>query len=388
MENKFLRRSWAEIDLEALRENYRAIRARVPAKAGIMSVVKADAYGHGSREVAAELEALGSDAFAVSNLNEGIDLRECGITKPILILGNTPAECADKLLAYDIATAVSSFEAAQNLSSAAERLEKKIKVHVKAETGMGRLGVAAHGEELLENAKNEILKIGRLNGLSAEGIFTHFATADESCEDMVFSQYRLFYELVSMLEKDGMTFRLRHCSNSAACIRHPEFALDMVRPGIVLYGLSPDNDYNSEMLKLCPLSPVMTLKSVISQVSRYDKGCTISYGAKRLERESEIAVVSIGYADGFSRCLSDTGMALIRGIMVPVVGKVCMDMTMFDVTGLQAAAGDEVIIFGKDAATGASLPTELIACASGTIAYEVVCRVGQRVPRVYINKKR
>jgi alanine racemase len=351
-----------------------------------MSVVKADAYGHGSREAALELEALGSESFAVSNLNEGIELREYGIRKPVLILGNTPAECADKLRAYDIATAVSSFEAAESLSNAAERLGRKLSVHIKVQTGMGRLGIAAHSPELLESAKNEILKIGKLKGLNPEGIFTHFATADEPDDNLVFKQHELFLSLISLLEKEKMGFKIRHCSNSAACIRHPELSLDMVRPGIALYGLSPDNDYNSPMLKACPLMPVMSLKSAISQVSRYGKNSTISYGAKRLERDSEIAVVPIGYADGYSRCLSDTGVVMLKGIMVPAVGRVCMDMTMFDVTGLDAAPGDEVTVFGKDG-NGNFLPTELVARSMGTINYEVVCRVGQRVPRVYLNGK-
>lgn len=372
----FLRRTWAEIDLRALRDNYTLLRSLIPASAGITAVVKADAYGHGAETVAPALEALGANSFAVSNLDEAASLRRAGVSAPILILGNTPPEYAAELASLGIMTAVTDYETAKALSDRGQN----VSVHIKLETGMGRLGIAAHSGELLDAAAEEMKRISDLPGINVAGAFTHFSTADEPCDSLTEMQYGLFTKVCRKAEALGVQLPVKHCCNSAAALRHPEFALDSVRLGIVLYGCVPDSSGDS-IFSGTGLRPVMTLKSVVSQVRKYPAGATVSYGAKRLEREADIAVVCLGYADGFGRNLSDRGIALIGGKVCPVVGRVCMDMTMFDVTGLDVRPGDEAVIIGE------GLSAEHVAMLSGTINYELLCRVGRRVPRVFLNAK-
>ncbi|MBQ5972821.1 MAG: alanine racemase [Oscillospiraceae bacterium] len=371
----FLRRTWAEIDLAALRENYALLRGRVPAGAGTIAVVKADAYGHGADAVARELEAMGANAFAVSNLDEGIALREAGVTAPVLILGVTPPIYADQLEEYGITAAVNGLASARALSETGAR----VSVHVKFETGMGRLGIPAREPSLVAAAAEEALRIAALPGITVTGAFTHFSTADEPDDALTVRQYGLFRAVCDAAEASGLRFATRHCCNSAAAMRRPEFALDAVRLGIALYGCVPDSAEPS-LFSDFPLKPVMTLKSVVSQVEDYPAGATVSYGARRLDRPARIAVVGLGYADGFSRSLSDRGLAVLGGRLCPVVGRVCMDMTMFDVTDAgPVRPGDEAVIIGGP------LSAERVAALCGTINYEVLCRVGRRVPRVFRN---
>ena len=371
----FLRRTWAEIDLSALKKNFRNLRARIPASAGVIAVVKADAYGHGAEVVARELENLGATSFAVSNLDEAAAIRRVGISLPILILGNTPPEEAHIMRKLDIATAVTGYETAKALSD----MGCNIGVHIKFETGMGRLGIAARTPELIEQAAKEAAKIASLPGIRVLGAFTHFSTADEADDELTCRQFELFTAVCKRLEEMGINIPTRHCCNSAAALRHPEFALDAVRLGIVLYGCVPDSATPS-LFDSAELTPVMTLKSVISQITDYPAGSTVSYGAKKLERDTKIAVVCLGYADGFDRALSNRGVAIINDKLCPVVGRVCMDMTMFDVTDVDVKQGDEAIILG------AKLPAEQVASLCGTINYELLCRVGRRVPRVFTKK--
>ena len=371
----FLRRTWAEIDLSALRDNFKKLRARIPETAGITAVVKADAYGHGAEVVARELEALGANSLAVSNLDEAAAIRRAGISLPILILGNTPPEEAHIMRKLDIFTAVTGYETAKALSD----MNCNIGVHIKLETGMGRLGIAARSEELLSSAAEEMARIAALPGIRVMGAFTHFSTADEPDDALTLRQYALFTKACEMAAELGVELPNRHCCNSAAALRLPEFALDSVRLGIVLYGCVPDSCEDS-IFSDAGLSPVMTLKSVVSQITDYPAGSTVSYGAKKLERDTKIAVVCLGYADGFDRALSNRGVALINGRLCPVIGRVCMDMTMFDVTDVPVSPGDEAIILGPE------LPAEQVASLCGTINYELLCRVGRRVPRVFTRK--
>ncbi|MBR6740294.1 MAG: alanine racemase [Clostridia bacterium] len=375
--SEYLRRTWAEIDLDALENNYKQIRAHVPSTAKIMSVVKADAYGHGADRVAHILSEAGSDAFAVSNIEEGICLRRSGIEKPILILGITPAAWADRLHDYGLTATVDCYDTAKELSLYAKHPQR---VHIKVETGMGRLGMRAHTANEIGAVRAEIKEIMRLSNIVVEGIFTHFATADECPDRLGNEQFERFLEVC-----EGLDIPLRHCSNSASAVRFPERSLDMVRPGIVLYGLSPDSALNSGLLPSTgiELEPVMSLKSTIVQLKSYKKGDTVSYGGFSLERDCDIAVMAAGYADGYSRLLSNRCKVLLKGKRAGVVGRVCMDMAMIDVTGLGAAKGDELLLFGKDSRNGGVLPIEELAALSESINYELLCIVGRRVPRVY-----
>ncbi|MBQ1223964.1 MAG: alanine racemase, partial [Oscillospiraceae bacterium] len=303
---------------------------------------------------------------------EAAAIRRAGISRPILILGNTPPEEAHIMKKLDIATAVTGYETAKALSD----MNCNIGVHIKFETGMGRLGIAARNTELTDLAAEEAAKIAALPGIRVLGAFTHFSTADETDDSLTCRQFELFSEVCKKVEEKGVALQTKHCCNSAAALRHPEFAMDAVRLGIVLYGCVPDSA-TPYLFDSAKLTPVMTLKSVVSQITDYPAGSTVSYGAKKLEKDSKIAVICLGYADGFDRALSNRGVALINGKLCPVVGRVCMDMTMFDVTDAEVQVGDEAIILGPE------LPPEQIAALCGTINYELLCRVGRRVPRVF-----
>lgn len=381
-EHSYLKRTWAEISLDRLKHNFEAIRAHTPEGVKIMSVVKADAYGHGAAVVAPELEALGSDAFAVSNIEEAVVLRRNGVHAPILVLGWVPAAWTDVLIRERIETSVSSYEGAKRLSDEAVRLNGIVSVHIKADTGMGRLGLRVTDDADVCRAAEEIRRISELPNLRIAGMFTHFATADEPGDSFSAVQFTRFDRLRRRLDELGIEHGLCHCSNSAATILHREYACDMVRAGVTLYGLSPDNDPASALAKACAVEPVMTLKSTIVQKRRFRCGDTVSYGAHMLTHDADIAVIPVGYADGYPRLLSGTGMVGVQGTRAKIVGKVCMDMTMIDVSGSSAAEGSEVLLFGK---TGDDwIPAESVAALAGTIGYELVCCIGRRVTRVYL----
>ncbi|MBR5520283.1 MAG: alanine racemase [Clostridia bacterium] len=380
--HSYLKRTWAEINLDRLAHNFQRIRNGVPTGVKIMSVVKADAYGHGATVVAPELQRLGSDAFAVSNVEEAVVLRRSGIVRPILVLGWVPAAWADVLLREQVETAIFSLESAKALSAEAARLNGTVSVHIKVDTGMGRLGIRASDEASLNAAVDEILAIAALPNLRVVGLFTHFSTADEPENTLTAEQFAHFSEIRKRLNERGLTIETCHCANSAASALHPEYACDMVRAGVSLYGLSPDNCPQGELAAVCKGEPVMTLKTTLVQRRHFSAGDTVSYGAKVLENEADIAVIPVGYADGYPRLLSNCGSVGIGTSLAPIVGKVCMDMTMIDVSGLHAEEGDEVLLFGKTAT--AWIPAESVAEAAGTIGYELVCCIGRRVARVYI----
>lgn len=367
-------RTWAEISLSNLEHNYRALRAMLPAGCRFLGVVKADAYGHGAIPVARRLEKLGAEYLAVACLDEALELRRAGIQTPILILGYTPPERAGELLEWDITQTVYNLETAEALSQRAQKSDKPLKIHVKADTGMSRLGWLCDEAHLGETA-DTICRVCSLPGLTAEGIFTHFANADGD-EDYTMLQFTRFLDLLDTLKARGVTFAIRHCAASAAALRYPCTYLDMVRPGIALYGHYPDP--SCEGLDGPGLRPVMTLKTRVASVKTVPAGTPVSYGCTHvLERETTLAALTIGYADGLPRLSSDRWQVELRGHRVPIVGRVCMDMCMVDVAGLDIAPGDEAEVFGE------KVPVEDLAALAGTIQYELLCAVSPRVRRIY-----
>lgn len=372
------RRTWAEIDLDALGHNFREIQSRLQPGVKICCVIKADGYGHGAVALAREYESLGADWFAVSNIEEAEELRRAGIRRPILILGYTPPACAGKLAAYGISQAVLGLEYARQLSREATAQGVSVKVHIKVDTGMSRIGFFYQDPQRDGKALEEMKEACRLPGLSPEGIFTHFAVADEggNGEEFTRRQFANFTGAIRYLEERGISFSIRHCANSAAIGEYPEFQLDMVRPGIIQYGLLPSYVLRAPMA----LRPVMTLKSVLSLVKKVEPGTAVSYGCTfRAESPSVIGTIPVGYADGYRRTLSGRACVLVRGKRAPILGRVCMDQMMVDLTDIpEAKAGEEVILFGE------GLPVDELARLENTINYELVCDVNRRVPRVYV----
>ncbi|MCI8496704.1 MAG: alanine racemase [Clostridiales bacterium] len=384
MQCHFLKRTWAEIDLDALSHNYRYIRSKAAPSVKIMGVVKADAYGHGVKAVASVLSGEGCDWFAVSNLEEAIQLREFGFSEPILILGFTPAEEAGQLAGRGISQTVYSAEYARALSKEAEKAGVTVRIHIKVDTGMSRIGFFYQSPEEDGGAVEEAACACTLPGLDPEGIFTHFAVADSGTDGEAFTQRQFdsFQSMIGQLERRGIRFRLRHCCNSAGTLTHPDMHLDMVRPGIILYGHAP----SSLMEGQYPLKPVMSLRSVISLVKTIPAGATVSYGRTyTAEQPMRVATVPIGYADGYPRPVSGRAKALVHGKEVPLIGRVCMDQLMMDVSAVpRVQEGDVVTLFGRDGE--AFLPMEQISSLADTISYETACLIGRRVPRVYLRQ--
>lgn len=384
---EILRRTWAEIDLDALSRNFRTVRNAVSPKAKVCCVVKADAYGHGAVRVAREFQDLGADWFAVSNLEEALQLRFGGLTKPLLVLGFTPAEEAGTLAQYDISQCLYSSDYAEALSSCAQKAGATVKVHVKIDTGMNRLGFPFQDISRDEGTVEEVKRACTLPGLFPEGIFTHFAVSDEGSDGDAFTmrQFGCFKEMLESLQREKIVFQVRHCANSAAVFDYPLSHLDMVRAGIVIYGLSP-----SGALRNRPdLVPALSLKSVVSHIKTILPGSTISYGrAYTVQRPMVVATVPVGYADGYPRSLSPGGgkkgaHVLLHGRRCAVVGRVCMDQMMVDVTGLShVSIGDTVTLIGRDGEE--EITADELAAIEGTINYEVVCGLSKRVPRVYL----
>ncbi len=374
MDDTILRRTWAEIDLDALAHNYRKARALTGPKVKYLGVVKADAYGHGAVQVARQLELLGAEYLAVSSLDEARELRQAGIRAPVLILGHTPPEMVPQLIGYEITQAVSARAKAEAYSAEAARCGGTLKVHIKVDTGMSRLGFLARDGHF-DGGVEAIVHACGLPHLEAEGIFTHFSVADEDdadSEGYTREQFAVFTRVLDALAARGRTFALRHCANSGALARYPEMYLDMVRPGIALYGAGADR-------QRLGLRPVMTLKSSVSTIKVFDPDTDISYGRTfRTGGRTRVGVLPIGYADGFFRGLSNRMAVQTAYGPAPVLGRICMDMTMVDLSGLpDIHVGDEVEIFGG------SQPADALAEVLGTIPYELTCAVSKRVPRLY-----
>ena len=374
MEDTILRRTWAEIDLDALAHNYEQARKRIGPNVKYLGVVKADAYGHGALQVAKKLEKLGADYLAVSSLDEARELRRGGVGAPILILGHTPPEMVPQLIEYGITQAVSARAKAEEYSAAAAESGGTLKVHIKVDTGMSRLGFLVRDGHF-DGGVEAIAASCELPNLEAEGIFTHFAASDADdapSEDYTRRQFAVFQKVIAALAARGRTFAIRHCANSGALARYPEMYLDMVRPGIALYGVGDD----AERLGL---RPVMRLKSSVSTIKVFDPDTDISYGRTfHTTEKTRVGVLPIGYADGFFRGLSNRVSVITAQGPAPVRGRICMDMCMVDLSGLpDVHVGDTVEIFGK------CQPVDRLAEILNTIPYELTCAVSRRVPRIY-----
>lgn len=369
---------YAEIDLAAFRHNMDAVVKLVKARSQIMAVVKADAYGHGACVIASEALKCGADYLAVARFNEAVDLRKRGIDATILIFGKSLPVYAKEYIEYNLHVSVHSLKSAELLSFEAVKLGAVIPVHIKVDTGMGRLGIV---DDVAKSA-DLIRRIGDLKGVETKGVYSHFANAD--CADKSHAKLQLdkFLEIREKVIPCFSKMPLFHIANSAAVMELPESHLDIVRPGIMLYGLYPSSEMDREKTIL---KPVMSLKTQISQVKKVNAGFPVSYGSTYItERESLIATVPVGYADGYSRLLSGMGEMMVKGKRAPVIGRVCMDLTMLDVSHIPGVCeGDEVVFLGEQ--NGEFIGADEIAVKTGTISYEVVSGITFRVPRIYIN---
>ncbi|UFS72679.1 alanine racemase [Geomonas sp. RF6] len=372
------RPTMAEIRLSALRHNYQLVKKMAPPSAGILAVVKADAYGHGFLDVCKELETLGADAFGVAFLAEGVQLRRAGLQRTVLILGGVYPGEERRCIGYDLSTALFTLEQARALDEAARKLYRKAKVHLEIDTGMGRLGIpsadAAHFLRELKTFKN----------LDLEGVFSHFASADElDADGQAYSklQAERFESAIIEARRLGFSPRYIHISNSAALLGMDLPYCNLVRPGIVLYGALPSDEFKG---KVAP-QPVLRLRSKVAMLKWVEPGTSISYGRRyQAQTRALIASVPAGYADGYPRALSNCGEALVRGERARVAGTVCMDWIMLDVTNVPGVSvGDEVTLLGADPA-GNCISAEELAHRAGTIPYEIFCGISKRVPRVYL----
>ncbi len=376
------KRTWAEIDLDAAAYNLAAIRERIVEKAKLCCVIKADAYGHGAVRLAKEYEALGADWLAISNIEEAIQLRRAGITLPMLVLGFTPPEAAGLLAENNISQCAYSLRYCKLLSENAEKNGVSVKIHIKVDTGMSRLGFYFQDLNRDTAVVDEICAACALPGLEAEGIFTHFAVADSGKDGMMFTmrQFGCFKELIETLSHKGIEFPIRHCANSGATLDYSLSHMQMVRAGIILYGILPSEDImHPECLK-----PVMSLRAVISHIKEIEPGSDVSYGRTyTADKKLRVATVPIGYADGYPRALSGKADMLVHGVRCPILGRICMDQCIIDITDVpNVKMGDVVTIIGRDG--DEEIRVEELASMLDTIPYEVICGISKRVTRVYL----
>lgn len=364
-------RSAVLVDLDTIRDNLMAVKRKVGNETGILAVIKADAYGHGAIETARELEKL-CDFFGVADIDEAMQLRIGGFNKPILILGRTDPYYSDVIIKYDIRTAISCLSDAESLNREGARQGKKAKIHIAVDTGMSRIGFQADEVE-------EIVKISKLPYIEIEGIFSHFATADDSDLSRARKQKELFDKVISDVEKEGISIALRHMNNSAGIINFDE-KYDLVRAGIVLYGLYPSHDIDKSFLEI---KPAMRWVAKISHIKTLPSGREISYGGTYVTSKStKVATVPVGYADGYPRCLSGEGEVLVNGKRAPIIGRICMDQFMIDVTDVpDVTMGDEVTLVGNDGDD--CLTMEEVSEKAYSFNYELPCRISRRVPRLY-----
>jgi len=360
--------TYAEISLDAIKHNIAEIKKLLDPRVKFMAVVKANAYGHGAVAVSRAAVEAGADYLAVANLKEALELREAGIVSPILILTESPTSVMDEIVQYDLTQTIYSFVEAKALSEEAAKRKVTAKVHVKIDTGMGRVGVAP------SEALAFITKAASLPNLELEGVFTHFAKAEDHEDQFTKEQFKKFQQVIAKTTQIPM----KHSANSAAVVFHPETHLDMVRVGLMMYGLYP----NGNSRRMVDLKPALAFKSRITYLKKVPVGTPVSYGSTHIaSSQTQIATIPVGYADGFSRSLSNRGQVVIRGKRYPVVGSVTMDLTMVDVGNEKANVGEEVILIGEQ--NGQMISADEIAKLLDTISYEVVCGIGKRVPRIY-----
>ncbi len=362
------------IDHEALQWNFRQIRAKVGSRVKILAMVKANAYGHGSETVAQSLTRVGSDAFGVATVEEGVTLRQAGIVAPIIVVAGFYHDQLEPMLAHSLTAAIYDAKVLSHLEAAMQQLGAPLNIHVKIDTGMGRLGLPAMEIDrwlpLLQN----------LTALRLEGVFSHFATAESVDGDYTKKQLAIFNDVIKRMSAAGLRPPLFHFANSAATITQPAAYFDMVRPGIMLYGVYP----SAPMARLMTLKPVLSWQTQIIQLKNVRAGTSISYGQTFVtKRESMIATLPVGYADGYPRLMSNRGEVLVGGQRAPVAGRVCMDLTMIDVTDIRnVQQGDEVILLGRQRET--EITANEMAGWANTISYEIFTSIGARVPRIHI----
>lgn len=364
----------ANIDLDAICNNVLEIRKKYNSSTKIMAVIKADGYGHGAVPIARALDSY-ADIYGMAVIEEAIELRRAGIIKDIMLLGAVFKEQINSVVAYDVIATVFSLDIAKALSKEAVKQDKTARLHIKVDTGMGRLGYQPYDESI-----NEIKEIYQLPNICVEGIFTHFACADHADKTSAEEQYNIFMRFVYKLEIAGIIIPIKHASNSAAIIDMPDTGLNMVRSGITTYGLYPSDEVVKDNLKLLP---AMEIKAHISHIKFVPPGSKIGYGSTYVtKRKSIIATIPVGYADGYPRNLSNKGYVLIKGKKAPIIGRICMDQFMVDVTDIEHVTADDIVtLIGRDGDAYISVeePAEMI----GSFNYEFVCNISKRVPRIY-----
>ncbi len=366
-------RIYARINIDNLRYNITKMKSLRKKDMKIMTIIKADAYGHGAVEIARRIEDL-SDYHGVATIDEAVELRKAGIQTPILIIGYTDREDYSKLIAYDITQAVYDVNECKRLSDLAISAGKRVKVHIKVDTGMSRIGFPVTGEGIEEAAR-----LKDMQGLDIEGIFTHYAKADEVNKNYSYEQKKKFLYFIKSLEDRGIFFRLKHIDNSAGTMEMNDDDFDMVRLGIVIYGLYPSEEIDRSVV----IKPVMSLIAHVSHIKTLPAGVGVSYGWTYVTcKETRVATVTAGYADGYPRALSNKGRVIIHGEYAPIIGRVCMDQFMIDVTNIPGVAlRDEVILIGRD--NDKCISVEEVAAPAESFNYELVCNISRRVPRVY-----
>lgn len=366
---------WAEIDLDNIAHNMREIR-RISKSKDIIAVVKADGYGHGAVDIVPTLLKNGATRLAVAVISEALEIRKSGIDCPIMILGYTPGNFAKELVKYDIEQTVFNYELACDISKEAVSQGKMAKIHIAVDSGMGRIGFIPN-----EESANEVYKISKLPNIVMEGIFSHFSTADEENKEYTMEQLKAYNAFIDLLTKKGVKINVRHIANSASIIDLPDVHFDAVRPGIILYGYYPSDEVNKQNIDL---KPAMTVKANIVHIKTLPEGKSISYGRKfETSRPTVIGTLPVGYADGYTRLLFNKAKVIVNGKFAPIVGRICMDQCMVDLTDVgDVKVGDEVILLGED--NGLKFNGDDIAELLDTINYEVTCAVGKRIPRVYI----
>jgi len=370
-------RFYAKIELDNIGKNVSGVRSKINPETMIMAVIKADAYGHGAVQVAAYLNDK-VDWFGVATVDEAVELRKSGISKNILILGATMPDDYEAIVKYDITATIFDYKRAELINSEAIRQKKTAKIHIKIDTGMSRIGFAAN-----ENSANTIRDISHLPNIYIEGIFSHMAKADETDKTSAYDQKNIFDHFINMLEDKGVNVPIKHLYNSAG-IMEMDNTYDMVRMGIMLYGYYPSDEMNKDY----DLHPAMELISQISYVKTIKEGTGVSYGHMfKADKEMKIATVPVGYADGYPRCLSGKGEVLINGCRCKIIGRICMDQFMVDVSHIDSVSvGDKVVLVGNSGAE--SISVEDVADNSHSFNYEFICGISRRVPRVYYNKGR
>lgn len=371
-------RVYAKVNLDHIYKNMENMKNNLRKDTQMVAVVKADGYGHGAVQVAKTVDSL-VEAYAVATIEEAMELRNHGIEKPIYLLGFIPEKKIETAIENEIRFAVFEMAAAKKISKKAKEMEKNAIIHIKLDTGMGRIGFLP-----TEKSVQEVVEISKLPNVTVEGIFTHFSKADEKDKEYANRQFEIFCEFNDRLSENGLDIKIKHCANSAAIIDMPKTSMTEARNGIALYGLYPSDEVNKEKVKLYP---ALELKSHVVYVKEVDKGTQIGYGGTFItKRNSKIATIPVGYGDGYPRNLSNVGSVLIKGKRFPIVGRICMDQFMIDVTDADVCEGDEVTLIGKDG--DEVITVEEAAMLSKTFNYEFICDLGKRIPRIYFRDEK